>query len=314
MARQDPAPEQERSCTARPRSSRSAPSRSATTSRGRRARRSPRRSARLAAPPRSSATSPAEKRCEPDGENVPSHSAATFLYARRGPLGVVTAITPWNFPITIPAWKIAPALAYRNTVCWKPAEIVPLTAWHFSRRCGTAGCRRVCSISCSGAAPRSVTWSSSRRQSTRSPSPARTRSAGRCSSRRSRRAEKVQLKLGGKNPAVVLGDADLGLAAEGTLPGEPSSPPARNPHGHEPCNHRRDGAGRVHRPPCRARRELAHRRPAAHPRLRVGPLASEPQLRSVEKITSTSPGRTVASSSRAASPRTSAPGTSCGRP
>ena len=44
------------------------------------------------------------------------------------PVGVVVAITPWNFPIAIPAWKIAPALAYGNTVVWKPAELVPLTS------------------------------------------------------------------------------------------------------------------------------------------------------------------------------------------
>src|ERR1051326_582006 len=67
---------------------------------------------------------------EPDGETFPSHSAATFLYARREPVGVVAAITPWNFPIAIPAWKIAPALAYGNCVVWKPAELVPLTAVH----------------------------------------------------------------------------------------------------------------------------------------------------------------------------------------
>src|SRR5581483_6669989 len=67
---------------------------------------------------------------EPDGETYPSHSPATFLYARREPVGVVVAITPWNFPIAIPAWKIAPALAFGNTVVWKPAEIVPLTATH----------------------------------------------------------------------------------------------------------------------------------------------------------------------------------------
>lgn len=44
------------------------------------------------------------------------------------PLGVVAAITPWNFPIAIPTWKIAPAFAYGNTVVFKPAELTPLTA------------------------------------------------------------------------------------------------------------------------------------------------------------------------------------------
>src|SRR5580704_2186196 len=67
---------------------------------------------------------------EPDGETYPSHSQRTHLYAVREPVGTVTAISPWNFPIAIPAWKIPPALAY-GIVVWKPAEIVPLTATHF---------------------------------------------------------------------------------------------------------------------------------------------------------------------------------------
>ena len=51
-----------------------------------------------------------------------------MLYSRREPLGVVAVITPWNFPIAIPAWKIAPALVYGNTVVFKPASATPLTA------------------------------------------------------------------------------------------------------------------------------------------------------------------------------------------
>jgi alpha-ketoglutaric semialdehyde dehydrogenase len=76
---------------------------------------------------------------EPDGETYPSHSPLTFLYARREPIGVVAAITPWNFPIAIPAWKIAPAVAFGNTVVWKPAEIVPLTSTHFATALSDAG-------------------------------------------------------------------------------------------------------------------------------------------------------------------------------
>ena len=76
---------------------------------------------------------------EPDGETYPSASPLTFLFARREPVGVITAITPWNFPIAIPAWKIATALAYGNTVVWKPAEIVPLTAMHFLQALVDAG-------------------------------------------------------------------------------------------------------------------------------------------------------------------------------
>src|SRR5581483_3153858 len=65
---------------------------------------------------------------DPDGETLPSSRANVHAYTKREALGVVTAITPWNFPVLIPAWKIAPALAFGNTVVWKPAEIVPLSA------------------------------------------------------------------------------------------------------------------------------------------------------------------------------------------
>jgi alpha-ketoglutaric semialdehyde dehydrogenase len=151
---------------------------------------------------------------EPDGETYPSHSPVTFLYARREPAGVVAAITPWNFPIAIPAWKIAPAIAYGNTVVWKPAEIVPLTSTHLATALADAGLPngvlnlllgrgsavgdslvthdRVDAITFTGSNP-----------------------VGRAIQRKATEAgKKVQLELGGKNPAVVLADADLELAAE----------------------------------------------------------------------------------------------------
>lgn len=55
------------------------------------------------------------------GEVLPSANEAKLLYTMRVPLGVVAAITPWNFPVAIPLWKIAPALVYGNTVVWKPS-------------------------------------------------------------------------------------------------------------------------------------------------------------------------------------------------
>jgi acyl-CoA reductase-like NAD-dependent aldehyde dehydrogenase len=151
---------------------------------------------------------------EPDGETYPSHSPMTFLYARREPLGVVAAITPWNFPIAIPAWKIAPAIAYGNTVVWKSAEIVPLTSTHLASAFADAGLPdgvlnlllgrgsvvgdslvthdRVAAITFTGS-----------------------NSVGRSIQLKATEAgKKVQLELGGKNPAVVLADADLDLAAE----------------------------------------------------------------------------------------------------
>jgi aldehyde dehydrogenase (NAD+) len=59
------------------------------------------------------------------GEVLPSNARSELLYTRREPLGVVSVITPWNYPVAIPAWKIAPALAYGNTVVFKPASYAP---------------------------------------------------------------------------------------------------------------------------------------------------------------------------------------------
>ncbi len=151
---------------------------------------------------------------EPDGETYPSHSPATFLYARREPVGVVAAITPWNFPIAIPAWKIAPALAYGNTVVWKPAEIVPLTAKHLLQALVDAGLpkgvlnlvigrgRDIGDTLVTHEAVDAITFTGSN-------------DVGRAiQSKAVALGKKVQLELGGKNPSVVLADADLALAAE----------------------------------------------------------------------------------------------------
>src|SRR3989475_1688538 len=62
------------------------------------------------------------------GTTIPSELPKNFAYTMRQPLGVVALITPWNFPVCIPAWKIAPALAAGNTVIFKPSSTTPLTA------------------------------------------------------------------------------------------------------------------------------------------------------------------------------------------
>src|SRR5579871_6070543 len=62
------------------------------------------------------------------GVTIPSELPRNFAYTMRQPLGVVALITPWNFPIAIPAWKIAPALVAGNTVVFKPSSTTPLTA------------------------------------------------------------------------------------------------------------------------------------------------------------------------------------------
>src|SRR5258706_11711027 len=61
------------------------------------------------------------------GETLPSDDQSTFLYTLRQPLGVISVITPWNFPLTIPTRKVAPALAAGNAVVFKPASLTPLT-------------------------------------------------------------------------------------------------------------------------------------------------------------------------------------------
>ena len=62
------------------------------------------------------------------GETLPSELPRNFAYTIRQPLGVVGLITPWNFPVAIPVWKMAPALVCGNTVVWKPAELTSFTA------------------------------------------------------------------------------------------------------------------------------------------------------------------------------------------
>jgi alpha-ketoglutaric semialdehyde dehydrogenase len=151
---------------------------------------------------------------EPDGETYPSHSAKTFLYAVREPVGTVAAITPWNFPIAIPAWKIAPALAYGNSVVWKPAEIVPLTAVHLVQALADAGLpsgvlnlvlgrgSEVGDTLTTHPGVDAITFTGSNK-------------VGRAIQAQAvALGKKVQLELGGKNPAVVLADADLDHAAD----------------------------------------------------------------------------------------------------
>src|SRR3989449_5794143 len=76
------------------------------------------------------------------GSLVPSELPNKFAMAVRDPIGVVGAITPWNFPIAIPAWKLAPALVCGNTIVFKPAEDTPLLAQRFVELLTEAGCPR----------------------------------------------------------------------------------------------------------------------------------------------------------------------------
>ncbi len=156
---------------------------------------------------------------QPIGEVYPSANTRTMLYTMHVPLGVVGVITPWNFPVAIPLWKIAPALLYGNTVVFKPAELTPLTATKLVQILEEAGLPTGVLNMVVGYGdevgpaltgdPRvtGVSFTGSNR-------------VGRAIQRVvEERGGKAQLELGGKNPVVVLADADLDQAAALTVQG-----------------------------------------------------------------------------------------------
>jgi len=155
----------------------------------------------------------------PGGEVLPSVRPGVGVEITREPLGVIGLITPWNFPIAIPAWKIAPALCHGNTVVFKPADLVPGSAWALVDILHRAGLPEgVLNLimgrgSVVGQAivespdVTALTFTGSRQ----------TGEALALASARLMR--KVQFEMGGKNPFVVLKDADLGVAVEAVVNG-----------------------------------------------------------------------------------------------
>jgi alpha-ketoglutaric semialdehyde dehydrogenase len=152
-----------------------------------------------------------------NGELVPSVRPGFQVEITREPVGVVGMITPWNFPLAIPAWKIAPALAYGNCVVFKPADLVPGSAWALAEiiartalppgvfnlvmgRGSVVGEALVTSpdvdaISFTGSVP-----------------------TGKAIARKAiETMKKLQLEMGGKNPQVVLDDANLDIAVNASI-------------------------------------------------------------------------------------------------
>ena len=156
---------------------------------------------------------------QPSGEHYPSANPLTLLYTTREPLGVVGIVTPWNFPIAIPAWKIAPALAFGNTVVFKPASLTPLTALRLVEALAEAGLPPgVLNLVTGSAAnvgdplvrdPRVVAISFTGSNET----------GAELRKTAAERGTKLQLELGGKNPAIVLADADLDHALSQVIAG-----------------------------------------------------------------------------------------------
>ncbi|CAN7762258.1 aldehyde dehydrogenase family protein [Bradyrhizobium sp. LjRoot220] len=150
------------------------------------------------------------------GEKLASVRPGIDIEITREALGVVGLITPWNFPIAIPAWKIAPALAYGNTVVIKPADLVPGSTWALVDILHRAGLPKgvlnlvlgrgsevgAVLLEHPDVAAISFTGSVATGQ----------KIAAACIA--SRPMKKFQLEMGGKNPLVVLDDADLKVAVE----------------------------------------------------------------------------------------------------
>ena len=148
------------------------------------------------------------------GELLPSVRPGVGVEITREPVGVVGLITPWNFPIAIPAWKIAPALAWGNCVVFKPADLVPASAWAladiiarsgipegvFNLVMGKGSVVGEALVEHPGVDAVSFTGSVGVGR----------RIAEACA----RNLKKVQLEMGGKNPQVILDDADLKQAVE----------------------------------------------------------------------------------------------------
>jgi alpha-ketoglutaric semialdehyde dehydrogenase len=154
-----------------------------------------------------------------EGERLDSVRADIEVEIIREPEGVIGIITPWNFPIAIPAWKIAPALAYGNTVVFKPAELVPGSAWIIAEvlhRAGIpAGVFNL--VMGKGSVVGDAIVKSPRVRAvsfTGSVLTGRHIGMG-CMER----GKKVQLELGGKNPLIVAADADLDVAVNVALNG-----------------------------------------------------------------------------------------------
>jgi aldehyde dehydrogenase (NAD+) len=153
------------------------------------------------------------------GDLLPSTRAGVSVEVTREPVGTVGIITPWNFPMAIPAWKIAPALCYGNSVVFKPAELVPASAWALAeiiaRTTLPAGVFNlvmgrgsvVGDVLVGAPEVRAVSFTGS------------IATGGAIVARAITRGAKLQMEMGGKNPLVILDDADLTTAVNAAING-----------------------------------------------------------------------------------------------
>jgi aldehyde dehydrogenase (NAD+) len=151
------------------------------------------------------------------GQTVPSELRDKFAMSVRQPLGVCAIVTPWNFPMAIPSWKIIPALVCGNSVVFKPATLTPLSAVNFVRVLEEAGIPNGVVNLVTGGGDEVGTAMVTHRD-VRAVSFTGSTSVGRTVSERAAPDfKKVHLEMGGKNVIMVMDDADLELAVDGCV-------------------------------------------------------------------------------------------------
>ncbi len=153
-----------------------------------------------------------------DGRVFPSEDYGVFCYSSSQPLGVVGLISPWNFPVAIPVWKLAPALVAGNTAVLKPSPLTPLTATALVRGLEEVGAPRGVVNLVHGDSEPGVELVSN--DAVKGVSFTGSTKVGKLIARSaSERLLKLQLELGGKNPQIILEDADLDQAVSGVIAG-----------------------------------------------------------------------------------------------
>jgi len=155
----------------------------------------------------------------PKGELYEQSATGSALYTVRRPVGVVGLITPWNFPAAIPAWKLAPALVYGNTVVLKLAQDAPLTGLHLAAAFDEAGIPAgVLNVLIGRGSD--VGTPLVRHPAVRAVSFTGSVPVGRqVRDEATALGKRVQLELGGHNPLIVMADADLDRAVEAAYAG-----------------------------------------------------------------------------------------------
>jgi alpha-ketoglutaric semialdehyde dehydrogenase len=154
-----------------------------------------------------------------EGTHLASVRPNVDVTITREAVGVVGLICPWNFPVAIPAWKIAPALAFGNTVVFKPADLVPGSAWALVEIASRAGLPKGVLNLVMGRGSvvgqtllthkdvKAISFTGS------------VETGGKVALACAARGAKFQLEMGGKNPLVVLADANLDAAVAGAVDG-----------------------------------------------------------------------------------------------